>query len=168
MAYLVDTTQLPVDILTNLINQENPGVNLKSSDYSIAVGYPKDTTLYGKDTATQIYGAKTATFSGRQTFYYNRINVNLWTNNKTLTVHLADYVYTTDLFPLILQQLGINLTERDVVRDYLQVDANGNCILTIARTSLMYKGYIVIKNGDAPKPRFTGMNTLLDGFYRPY
>ncbi len=167
MPYLVDTTQLPVDILTALINQENPTANIKSTDYSIAVGYPKDTTLYGKDTATQIYGAKTATFSGRMTFYYNRINVNTWTNNKSLNAHLSDYLYTTDLFPLILQQLGLNLTERDVIRDYLQIDANGVCILTIARTSLMYKGYIVIKNGEAPKPRFTGMKTVLDGFYRP-
>ena len=97
-------------------------------------------------------------------FYYNRTNLeSRFSNKKVLVDSLANYPDTKSLLPLVLSQLGVNLTAADVYND--QYDANATAVtIRIAADALTYTGSIAVSTGSFIPLSSIVTNTVLDGF----
>lgn len=168
MSFMVDMSLPPADLLLGLINQENPKANFTFDKVQFDPAGPSNTTLYGKDTLIYLLPLKGAGFIGKKAFYYNRINLADFLGPLGVSIEEGQYAETAELLPLVMSQLGINLTRADIYNDYIVPLATrvGESKIRISVRSIMYKGYVPIHFG--PVSMFAGVkNRLLDGFHKP-
>lgn len=166
MSFMVDMSLPPADLLLGLINQENPKANFTFNKVQFDPGGPSNTTLYGKDTVIYLLPLKGAGFIGKKAFYYNRINLADFLGPLGVSIDVDKYTETAELLPLVMSQLGINLTRPDIYNDYIVPLTYNDSKIRISVRSIMYKGYVPIHFG--PVSIFAGLkNRLLDGFHKP-
>lgn len=167
MSYMVDMSLPPAELLLGLINQENPRANFTFQTVQFDPGGPSNTTLYGKDTMIYLLPLKGAGFFGKKAFYYNRINLTDFLGSSGVKIEPDKYTETAELLPLVMSQLGINLTRGDIYNDYIiPLTKDTQSKIRISVRSIMYKGYVPVHLG--PQSIFAGLkNRLLDGFHKP-
>lgn len=166
MSFMVDMSLPPAELLLGLINQENPKANFTFEKVQFDPGGPSNTTLYGKDTVIYLLPLKGAGFIGKKAFYYNRINLADFLGPLGVTIDEGKYTETAELLPLVMSQLGINLTRADIYNDYIVPLKANESKIRISVRSIMYKGYVPVHFG--PVSIFKGLtNRLLDGFHKP-
>lgn len=163
---MVDMSLPPAELLLGLINQENPKANFTFDKVQFDPGGPSNTTLHGKDTIIYLLPLKGAGFIGKKAFYYDRINLADFLGPLGVSIDVDKYTETAELLPLVMSQLGINLTRPDIYNDYIVPLKYNDSKIRISVRSIMYKGYVPIHFG--PVSIFAGLkNRLLDGFHKP-
>lgn len=166
MSFMVDMSLPPAELLLGLINQENPKANFTFDKVQFDPAGPSNTTLYGKDTLIYLLPLKGAGFIGKKAFYYNRINLADFLGPLGVKIEEGVYTETAELLPLVMSQLGINLTRADIYNDYIVPLKANESKIRISVRSIMYKGYVPVQVGQASM--FAGVkNRYLDGFHKP-
>ena len=164
MGYVIKMSEPPQDILLGQINFENPGANLTFSVCKFSEVGPRPSGRTDRDTKIDLIALPGASFYGTRVFYYNRINLIDFLGARSLNADLSKYADTLSLLPLVLSQLGINLSTADVFNDQV-VPGSTTFTIRIKSMSLMYRGSIKVATGSLLSQKIG--SRLLDGFNKP-
>lgn len=167
MAYKVDLSMPPNEVLLGQINYEN-----KTSFTLENVGFREDgvhvVDEHERDTMVWLI-AKKGTY-GMRRIYYNRLDLNEFLGDRVLELDEASegQQHTHLFIPAVLKRLGIYLNRDDVISDIVPVGAE-EFDIRISPRCLIYRGTIRVRytNDSTPLLRDRVVNTILDGFQLP-
>lgn len=145
MAYRVDLSLSTDEILRGLINFDN-NTNFTGKELTfnpigaVSVGLEE---YYEKRRTSKVSARYRGRVVGERTYYYNRIEFETLLGGLGIRVPWKHHTQTYELLPYIREQLGINLTEDDVVNNPIDPDALIEHV-EIFRRNITYTGKIVV------------------------
>lgn len=164
MAYKVDMSLRPEEILLGIINYENPRANLTFNKIRFSPKGVENADYKGRDSKIDLIGLPGSGIVGTIPIWYNRINLTTYLGSRGLRIDVAPFTETSELLDLILTQLGIRLTLADIMVDYIN-HTTGAGVIRISPRSLTYKGTISYAPVAVSTLASRIRNTALDGFY---
>ena len=164
MGYVIKMSEPPQGILLGQINYENPAANLTFSICKFSDVGPRPSGRTDRDTKIDLIPLQGAPFYGTRVFYYNRISLSEFLGTRSLNADLTKFPDTLSLLPLVLSQLGINLSSADVFNDQV-VAGSESFTIRIKSMSLMYRGSIQVVSRRMLSQQIG--TRLLDGFNKP-
>jgi hypothetical protein len=176
MAYKVDMSLPPADILLGIINYENPQAKLTFQEVKFSEKGVENVRYYVKGVLKTDYMGDhrkidLVPLPGSRlyrttTIYFNRINLTDYLAGHPLIITPGQYTDTSELLDEIRSQLGINLGLVDIMTDY--ISATGHGVIRLSPKSYAYEGTIAYRTDIADQPLSTRIrNSILDGFYPP-
>lgn len=142
---VIDYTQLPNQIILDLINADNGTAFTPSM---LMFGLPTvmpDGSL--RNTQLKASAIPESGLRGDATFYYNRIDINTRiADGVSKQFYIGTALTWKDLIPQINFRFGINLTIDDFIDGALNIpnDQTQDAVLQIAATSLVYLGQLTL------------------------
>lgn len=166
MAYRVDLSLSSEEILRGLINFDN-----KTSFTEVQLSFNPigavPLTLneyYEKRRNSKVSARYKGRVIGEKTYYYNRIDLPTLLGNLGIAVPWGEYQHTHELLPHVREQLGINLSEDDIISTFIDPDAAIGEI-AIFRRNVTYIGTIsVVFKGHPDTLEGRVLNRALSGF----
>lgn len=176
MAYKVDMSLPPADLLLGIINYENPQAHLTFQDVKFSDKGVENVRYYVKgilktDYLGDRYKIDLVPLPGSRLFrvttiYFNRINLTDYLAGHPLAIIPGRHTDTSELLGEVRSQLGINISLVDIMTDY--ISATGEGVIRISPKSLAYEGTIAYKYDTGEAPLVNRIRkSILDGFYLP-
>lgn len=166
MAYRVDLSLSSEEILRGLINFDNKtDFTEKQLSFNPIGAVPLTLDeYYEKRRNSKVSVRYKGKMIGEKTYYYNRIDFPTLLGNLGIAVPWGVYQHTHELLPYVRQQLGINLSEDDIISAFIDPEAAIGEI-TIFRRNITYIGSItVVFKGHPDTLEGQVLNKTLSGF----
>ncbi len=160
MVFRSDLSLEPFELLLTQVNEDYQ-TNFNKENVRLHEEGVSSTNKFDKTSSIMLVAKEG--YHGVKRFYYDRIGLDKFLGDKKLFVRDNTYKHTEELIPLINKQLGIGLTEYDVLKDYLSLEST--TAVRISPRSIAYEGNIQIALGPESGFLFERItNKVLSGF----
>jgi len=165
-----DFTKLPAQIITDLINTDNPGSNLNLSVLSYGVPSVAPGDSPAKNTVLVATAVPGSGYSGTRTLYYDRVDFSTIPGTRSTEFELNGSTNISDLIPAINAAYQLNIQPEDYIDGALPTFDSGDTsttkpfTLTAATDSLVFISAVTLSIKRDSIPLEDGIvNNVLDG-----